>query len=234
MNAAVIVAGGNGTRMNLDENKSKQFLLLGGVPVIIRTLRAFCDVPKIECIVVVTRKDDINEIKSLINEYNVENICSVVSGGAERQDSVLRGIEAVYTVCDAVDNILIHDGARPFVTHKCINSVLSALDSYNAAAAGVAVTDTIKRINNGKIILETIDRENLISIQTPQGFKGDLILAAHLEAQKQEIKATDDCALIEALTNEKIKVTDGSYNNIKITTPEDIIRGESILNSISK
>ena len=228
MNSAVIVAGGNGTRMNMKE--SKQFIRLDGVPVIIRTLRAFSEVPEIDNIVVVTRKSDISEVTRLIDEFDVKKVTSIVEGGETRQKSVLHGIEAVFDSAGGdTGNILIHDGARPFVSRACISGVLDALKTCSAAAAGVSVKDTIKQINSDCFIEKTVDRDNLISIQTPQGFDGELIYSVHKKAAESGIFATDDCALVESLTDIKVKVTEGDYNNIKITTPEDIPLGESIL-----
>lgn len=233
MNVAVVVAGGNGTRMNMKE--SKQFIKIGGVPVIIRTLRAFSNVPEINKIVVVTRKCDITEITEMTDEYAVKKVVSVIEGGDTRQESVMHGIEAAIRCCSGINNIqniLIHDGARPFVSGECIIGVLDALKTCSAAAAGVNIKDTIKRIDKDGFIEKTIDRDNLISIQTPQGFEAKLIYNAHKKAAECGISATDDCALVESLANVNVKVTDGDYNNIKITTPEDIPLGESILKKL--
>lgn len=231
MNAAIIVAGGNGTRMNrdLNQNISKQFICLGGVPVLIRTLRVFSCVSEIDGIVVVTRRCDIDRVNELIDEFSIGKVNYVTEGGATRQESVFCGINAAFERFSGIRKILIHDGARPFVTESCVRGVLDALNTFKAAAAGVEVVDTIKQIDAYGTIKNTVDRDSLIAIQTPQGFDAELIFNVHKKARDYGINATDDCALVEVLTDEKIKVTPGSYNNIKITTPEDIPRGESIL-----
>lgn len=235
MNVAIIAAGGNGTRMNLNsrENISKQFICLSGVPVLIRTLRVFSESCDIDMIVVVTRRCDIERVRSLVDEFSIGSVADVIEGGASRQESVYLGINAAVDLAErqgvVITNILIHDGARPFVTYDCIHGVVDALRLNKAAAAGVSVIDTIKKVSADGMIQSTVDRDSLVTIQTPQGFDAGLICSVHKKAREFGITATDDCALVEVLTDEKIKVTPGDYNNIKITTPEDILRGESIL-----
>lgn len=235
MNVAIIASGGNGTRINLNshQNISKQFICLNGIPVLVRTLSVFSESCDIDLIVVVTRRCDIERVRSLADEFSIKKVAAVIEGGASRQESVYRGISAAFELAEgrgtAIANILIHDGARPFVTKDCIHSVTEALRLNKAAAAGVAVIDTIKKVSADGVIQATVDRDSLVSIQTPQGFDAGLICSVHKKAVEYGITATDDCALVEVLTDEKIKVTPGDYNNIKITTPEDILRGESIL-----
>lgn len=231
MNAAVIVAGGNGTRMKMNENESKQFIKLDGVPVLIRTLHAFSVINAIDKIVVVTRRCDIEEVNRLISLHSIKKTEAVIEGGKTRQQSVLCGVELLIHNFKDIKNILIHDGARPFISQECILSVIKALDTNKAAAAGVQVKDTIKQVDESGFIEKTLQRNKLISIQTPQGFEAKLIYSVHKEAAKRGIQATDDCALVELLTDTQVKVTKGDYNNIKITTPEDIALGESILKS---
>ncbi len=231
MNIAVIVAGGNGTRMNMKE--SKQFIQLGGVPVLVRTLSTFASIHEIDKIIVVTRKCDMEQVKKIISMYDVKKIECITDGGKTRQTSVFCGIKAAARSLNDTDSILIHDGARPFVSKECIKGVLDALKTSKAAAAGVYVKDTIKQISTDGFIEKTVDRANLVSIQTPQGFNAKLIYNAHKEAEARGITVTDDCALVELLTDTKVKITNGDYNNIKITTPEDIQLGESILKKIN-
>ena len=231
MNSVIIVAAGNSTRMGTGQNK--QFICLNNIPVIVRTLKAFSGLPEIHSITVVTRECDIETMLNYINEYKIPKVTSVIKGGDTRQESVLCGLKA-QSLSDN-DNILIHDGARPFIHKENILAVIGALNSgkYKAAAVGVPPKDTIKQVDDEGIIVNTPDRSSLISIQTPQGFKFGLIMKAHLEADSKGISVTDDCAVAEAVTNEKIKVIEGDYNNIKITTPEDVVIGEKILeNSI--
>lgn len=233
MNATIIVSAGSGKRMKSDKNK--QFIMLDGIPVIIRTLQTFDNVPEIDYIVVVTRNDDIETVNQLISEYKISKRILIVSGGDTRQQSVYNGINALKESNLHIKNVLIHDGARPFVSEKNIKSVLDQLETNcMAAAVGVKIKDTIKQINLDSYIEKTLDRDTLISIQTPQGFDFRLIASAHKKAIEYNINVTDDCALIEELTNEAIKVIIGDYNNIKITTPEDITLGENILRQLKQ
>lgn len=231
MNAAIIVAAGNSTRMNSDKNK--QFITLGGIPVLVRTLKTFDSLPEINYIVIVTRNSDKETVNQFISEYRLITECQVVNGGETRQQSVYNGIQALCKSEFGIKNVLIHDGARPFVSQSSIKAVISELETNcRAAAVGVRIKDTIKKVNHNSYIEKTLDRDNLISIQTPQGFDFNLITTAHEKAIEHNINVTDDCALIERLTNEPIKVIIGDYNNIKITTPEDITLGENILNQL--
>ena len=223
INSAVIAAGGSGTRMG--GNVPKQFVRIGGIPIIVRTLLKFETCSDIDEIIVVVRDCDIETVKILLNEYKITKLTRIVKGGATRQASVLNGINAA-----SGRFVFIHDAARPFVTPEQISEVVNETHRFGAAALGVPIKDTLKTVKEDGMISETVDRENKYSIQTPQGFEIEMIRAAHREAERKGVSVTDDCALAE-LSGASVKVVEGSSLNIKLTTPEDIILAEGILNS---
>lgn len=223
INSAVIAAGGSGTRMG--GNVPKQFVRIGGIPIIVRTLLKFETCSDIDEIIVVVRDCDIETVKILLDEYKITKRTRIVKGGATRQASVLNGINAA-----SGRFVFIHDAARPFVTPEQISEVVSETHRFGAATLGVPIKDTLKTVKKDGMISETVDRENKYSIQTPQGFEIEMIRAAHREAERKGVSVTDDCALAE-LSGASVKVVEGSSLNIKLTTPEDIILAEGILNS---
>lgn len=213
----IVVAAGASSRM---QGTNKQLALVGGIPVLIRTLSVFESSKDISNIILVVRDEDLFEIQMLCSKYMVSKVSDIVCGGKTRQESVLKGFARLK---GSDKTVLIHDGARPFVDAKIINSVKSALESCNAVTCGVKVKDTIKEIDqNGKVI-KTLPRENLISVQTPQG----VTVAEYLKAtQNVDVsRFTDDMSVMEA-AGYAVTVVEGSYKNIKITTKEDIIMAE--------
>lgn len=223
--SAIIAAAGNGTRMKSET--AKQFILIDETPVLAITLAAFEKASEIDEIIIVTRETDIDAVKNLAEKFNISKLSSVVCGGETRQESISNALEAVKG-----DIVLIHDGARPFVTQKQINEVAASLYINDAAALGIPVTDTIKSVD-GDIITGTIDRSTLVSIQTPQGFKTEIIKKAHSVAKTNGLSATDDCALCEHM-GIKVKVVTGSPANIKLTTPDDLMFADGILKAIKE
>ncbi len=219
--AAVIAAAGSGSRMNCEG--SKQFLMLGGMPVLARTLAAFDEAESISEIVVVTRESDIMLTRDLIDEFEIAKVSSIIAGGATRQESVYLGLRRL---AGRAEIAAIHDGARPFITPEKIDEAVRFAASSKAAAIGVRVKDTIKIADENNVILSTPDRSRLWTIQTPQVFDYKIIMCAHEENRGANL--TDDCALAEKYGVE-VTILEGSYSNIKITTPEDIALGEMIL-----
>lgn len=217
----VVVAAGNSSRMGNTGNK--QFLMLEGQPVLAHTLQAFDFLPEISEIIVVTREEDILLVNDLVKDYGIRKVKAVIPGGTTRQESVVCGIREAHE-----SMVLIHDGARPFVTEEEIYRVLDALDDYAAVIPGVPVKDTVKRVNPQSEVTETLQREELMAVQTPQGFVTEQILAAHQKAKEDRISVTDDASVAE-YAGIRVKIVPGSYENIKITTPEDIILAEAIL-----
>ena len=209
--AVIIAAGGSGKRMG----RPKQFLPLAGKAVVEWTIEVFRKIKVVGQIVLAVPEDDLERAKNLG--------VTVVAGGEERGDSVKNGLKAISPDCDLV---IIHDGARPLITPDIIEKAISEAKEYGAAIVGVPAKDTIKRVGDDLVIKDTVDRQALWQAQTPQIFKYEIITRAY--AKKRS--ATDDAKLVEDL-GIKVKMVMGSYENIKITTPEDLIVAEAILRS---
>ena len=219
--SAVIVSAGNSTRMG---GVNKQFLEIDGMPVIARSIKAFQDNSTIDEIVIVTRSQDIEKVSELVKKYNFSKVDKIVCGGDSRQESVLNGLNCISTEADL---IAIHDGARPLVSEKVITETIIMAKKYGAAATGVKVKDTVKQVDDNNTIVATPDRAYLRFIQTPQIFDKTLYLDA-VNSVENSKDFTDDCMLIEAY-GKTVKFVDGDYENIKITTPEDVELAESYL-----
>lgn len=218
--AAVVPAAGSSTRMGQD----KLFAPLGGVPVLIHTLRALESCPSVGAIIVVTRPDHLVEVGKLCREAALSKVSKVVSGGATRTESVLAGVEAVG---EEYPIVAIHDGARPLVSREVVEAAIAAAASGSAAAPAVPVKDTVKEAERG-IVTATPDRSRLFAVQTPQVFDTDLIRTALTRAVEDGISLTDDCAAVERM-GVPVALTQGSYTNLKITTPEDLAVAEALL-----
>ncbi len=212
--SAVIVSAGNSTRMG---GINKQLIQIDGMPVIARSIYAFEYSKIIDEIVVVTRESDVELIKNLVNDYGFKKVSCVVAGGDTRQISVYNGVT---NTSNKADIVAIHDGARPLVTNEIITATVNAAIEFGAAATGVRVKDTVKQINEFNEIIATPDRNYLRFIQTPQVFKKQLYLEA-VNSVENSSNFTDDCMLIEAY-GRIVCFVDGDYENIKITTPEDV------------
>lgn len=224
-NCAVIVAAGRGTRMRAGINK--QFIQIGDKPVLYYTLKSFSECPLIDEIVLVLATGEIEYCKkNIINKYGIQKIGAIVEGGAERQESVYNGLKKLKD-CDIV---LIHDGARPFVTNRIIEDGIKYTRIYGASACGVRPKDTIKIIDSNGFSVSTPDRTSLFSVQTPQCFQYNIILNSHKNLQSEKTIATDDTIIVENCGH-KVFLYEGDYSNIKITTQEDLIVAESILYS---
>lgn len=219
--SAVIVSAGNSSRMG---GINKQFLEIGKKSVIARSISVFQKISLIDEIVVVTRATDINSIKEIVEKFGFSKVSAVVEGGETRQLSVYNGVRATSSNSDFV---AIHDGARPLVTEKVIQDTLSVAIACGAATTGVKVKDTVKVVNENNDIIDTPDRSVMRAVHTPQIFSKDLYLKA-VENVPNSKDFTDDCMLIEA-DGGTVKFVDGDYENIKITTPEDIALAESYL-----
>ena len=211
---AVIAAAGNSTRMGED----KLFLSLGEEPVLIHTLRALQTAPEISEIVVVTRQELIIPVAQLCRDYSLDKVSKVIAGGQTRTESVRLG---VLELASDPELIAIHDGARPFVTWEIIAETVAAAKKYGAAAPAVPLSDT-------GLAARTVDREKLRAVQTPQIFQEGLIRAALQKALEDGAVLTDDCAAVERL-GMKVMLTPGSGENIKLTTPADLVYARVIL-----
>ena len=223
MNGVVIVAAGTGTRMNMGINK--QFIKLEGKEIIYYTIEKFYRNENIEDIVVVVKEEEAEFFrKKILDKYNFKNI-KIAYGGKERQDSVYNGLKSLDKNCNIV---LIHDGARPFVSDKIINKSIEEAKENKAVVVGVPVKDTIKVIDNDNNIVDTPNRSLLWAVQTPQTFDYNLLIKSYEDAFKDNFYGTDDAMLVERI-GYKVKMVEGSYNNIKITTQEDLNLGNQIL-----
>lgn len=218
---ALIAAAGSASRMaGLD----KLFCMLGGKPVLAYTLAVFEACAAINHIVVIARKDKLDEIKNLCGQYGISKLCAVVAGGQTRTQSVALGLSVLP---EDTELVAVQDGARPFITAEEIEKTVALAAKTGAAAAGVPVKDTLKQVNDG-VITATPDRSLYWAVQTPQVFSRSLIVRAYTEAAAKGIEATDDCALIERL-GVSVYMSEGSYANIKITTPEDLVYAQALL-----
>jgi 2-C-methyl-D-erythritol 4-phosphate cytidylyltransferase len=221
----IICAAGKGKRMGVGKNK--MFLELNGVPLFIHTLRAFEHVHQISGVVLVVGHGEVEDVQYLLKKYKIHKVKSVIPGGNERQDSVYQGLLAMKH-SETPDIVLIHDGARPFVTKEEIEKVTTKALEQQAAVLGVPIKDTVKRIGAEGCIEFTLNREWLLAVQTPQAFSYPLILRAHEEACEAGLQFTDDAALVERL-GLPVHIVQGSYHNMKVTTPEDIDYAEYLL-----
>lgn len=220
---AIVLAAGKGSRMG--GKVKKQFLNLDDKPILYYALKAFCDNTFIDEIVLVTAEEEMDYCrKDIVEKYELNKVSAIVQGGSERQESVFNGLKSMEN-CDIV---LIHDGARPFVTDEIINLGIRYAELHGACTCGVMPKDTIKIKNQEQFSKETLDRSSLVAVQTPQCFKYDIIYSCHNKLSLDNISVTDDTMVVEKYGYE-VYLYDGSYNNIKITTPEDLVLAERIL-----
>ena len=221
---AIIPAGGSGKRMQ--EKQSKQYLLLNGVPVLVHTLRIFQGSPMIDEIFLIVPEYDVGFVRqSVAEKFGISKVSRVLPGGRERQDSVRNGINAVINDHDIV---VIHDGVRPFVSEELVHAAITEASEEDAVAVGVPVKDTIKSVDDHAWVRETLDRSGLWLTQTPQVFKRDVIKRAYAIAYEDNYYGTDDASLVERI-GINVKMIRGSYDNIKITTKDDIILAEGLI-----
>lgn len=218
--SAVILAAGSSTRMGRD----KVELCIGGEPVVIRTIRAFESSPLVSEIILVTRGDRIAELADRVKEVRFQKVKAVIAGGSTRAESSLAGVLAADPKASL---IAIHDCARPFVSERIIHDTACAARDYYAAVPVVPVTDTVK-FKEGDFVGETLDRDLLCGIQTPQIFRADLIKGALTYAVKKKLPITDDTSAA-AFLGVKSRMVEGDRDNIKLTTPEDIPFAEAII-----
>lgn len=219
----VIVAAGSGKRMGAERNKL--WLPLGGEPIWVHTVRLFAGHPEIGEVVLVVNSRDRQEIQDWLDQNQEKQKVTVVLGGAERQDSVRNGLAALSSQCAYV---LVHDAARPFVTGEQISELIRQVRTDGTSIMAVPVKDTIKVVGADGIVQSTPARESLWAVQTPQAFLVSLLKEAHEAAVQAGYAGTDDAMLVEWLGH-PVRVMRGSYENIKITTPDDLWTGEEIL-----
>ena len=222
---AIVLAAGQGKRMH--SKIQKQFLEIGGKPILYYSMECFQKSPLIQDIILVTGEDMISYWQSeIVEKYGFTKVCKVTAGGKERYDSVYAGL----LCCQDTDYVYIHDGARPFVTEEMIQRGYEAVKRTNACVMGMPSKDTVKLADPSGYIKETPDRKIVWNIQTPQIFSYDLIRGAYESIRKKDMSnVTDDAMVVEQETGTKILLVEGSYQNIKITTPEDLAVAEAFL-----
>ncbi len=220
---AIIVSAGRGKRFG--DSLPKQFHLIGGIPVIARTLLCFDRSKIIDkiCLVIDKRYEDYYH--RINKKYKIRKIFNIVHGGKERQQSVYNGL---MSSGDGWDMVVVHDGVRPMVTEELLRAVLRAAKKFGSAIPGVKPYDTLKVKSKHSDVERTLDRDIISSIQTPQAFRYDILKEAHIRALKEKYTGTDDAELVERL-GKRVKIVEGDYRNIKITTKYDIAIAETLL-----
>ena len=221
---ALILAAGQGKRMGAE--KKKPYLLLAGKPILFHTLGEFEKCPSIDGIVLVVEKHEVDNVRtSAVDEFGCRKVINVVPGGPKRQDSVWEGIKALK---DEGELVMVHDGVRPFISPELLEKAVDTTRKTGATVVAVPVKDTIKTASPEKEVIKTLDRETLWAVQTPQTFNHDLLKRAHEKAMQDGFYGTDDASLVERI-GVPVSIIDGPYENIKITTPEDLVLAEAIL-----
>ncbi len=224
--AAIVLSAGRGTRMKSDTKK--QYIEVLGKPIIVYALEAFQECDAVEEIVLVTGAEDLLYAQDLVKAFGLRKVKTIVPGGERRQDSVLCGLKAV---SETIQLVAVHDGARPLIQPEDIERVIADANDCGAATLGVKVKDTMKTVDGNSVAVNAVDREMLRSIQTPQVFRKSLLEQGYDNAIAKKLEFTDDTAVVEAI-GASVKVTEGNYSNIKITTPEDLLYMQAVVESI--
>ncbi len=220
---AVIVAAGSSTRVKAGD---KLYMPLGGEPVLLRTLKAFQSSPEVDAIVLTARGERVEEVRRLAEKNGINKLISVVAGGKTRAESVENGIK----MTEGFSLLLIHDGARPLVEDGLIERVISVAEEYGAAVPAVPVKDTVKLSDGDGFVAATPDRSRLFAAQTPQGFLRSLYLKALSSVGEEAAAVTDDSSIFE-LAGYRVRLVEGAYTNIKLTTDSDFAAAEAYLRS---
>ncbi|MBI5141921.1 MAG: 2-C-methyl-D-erythritol 4-phosphate cytidylyltransferase [Nitrospirae bacterium] len=223
---AIVPAAGLGRRMG---GSRKPFLEIGGVPVIVHSLRLLQSIDSIIEIIPAVRPDDMPGIRAMIEQYQITKAVRIAPGGAERQDSIFNALQLVD--CNVCGIVLVHDAVRPFADAAMVMRLIDAAAEGFGAIPGVPLKDTVKIVGKGNFVESTPSREKLVAVQTPQAFPCDMLKRAYECAMADGVYATDDAALVERIGG-RVVVVPGSYDNIKITTPEDLGIAEIIWRGI--
>jgi 2-C-methyl-D-erythritol 4-phosphate cytidylyltransferase len=221
---AIIPAGGSGRRML--SGASKQYLNLNGPPILVHTIRKFQLSAVIDAIFLVVPPGDLDDVRiGVVEKYGLDKVRKILPGGRERQDSVRNGIDALD---DAVDIVMIHDGVRPFISDVFIRRSIMGADKNGAVILAVPAKETVKICDAENRVTCTPARERVWVVQTPQTFQRDIIVQAHKRAYQDKFYGTDDAGLVERI-GIPVHVIHGSYDNIKITTPDDLVLAENLI-----
>ena len=222
----VIAAAGTGSRMKSRINK--QYMLLNSRPILSYSLDVFEKYEAVDEIVIVANPRDTEYCeKEIVKKFGYRKVKKVIPGGEQRQDSVWAGLMQLNR--DTTDYVAVHDGARPLLTSALLSDLIRQAEEWGAAIPGVYVRDTLKMVDRDGFVGNTLDRSSTVFIQTPQVFRFQEIYQAYKMALEEGFKSTDDAALFEKYIG-RVKVVPGNYNNLKITTPEDLIIAQSLLN----
>ncbi len=217
----ILPAAGQGKRMGAGKNKL--LLELQGIPVFIHTLRVFEEDEACEGMILAIHPQDQTEFTSLLKKYDIKKVIDLVPGGDERQYSIFNALKTVKS--DAI--ILVHDAARPFIRKEYIQRLVEKAEETGAAIIGVPAKDTMKLVQDGAVV-KTVERSSLWAVQTPQAFRVSLLRNAYEQAERDQYLGTDDASLVERI-NHSVAMVEGEYDNIKLTTPEDLFFAEAIL-----
>ena len=217
----IIPAAGQGKRMGIGKNKL--FLELDGIPVFIHTLQVFENDMNCRGIWLVVSPQDKKEMQQLVDKFGIKKMNAIVEGGQERQHSVYHAVKKIsdYTI------VLVHDAARPFIQIEQLHKLAETAEEGGAAVLAVPIKDTVKKVE-GDLVAETVDRSSLWAIQTPQAFRISILKEAHEKAEADTYLGTDDASLVERL-DIPVQIIEGNYDNIKLTTPEDLYFAEAII-----
>ena len=219
---AIIPAGGKGVRMGA--SSAKQFLALGGKPIFLHTLERVHSCPEVDRIVLVAPREHASQMEESVRSGHLAKT-SVAIGGDQRQDSVWSGLQLLKS--DEIDIVVVHDAVRPFISHELIREVVATALNHGAAIAAVRPKDTVKSSSDDRVVLTTLKRDRLWIVQTPQAFRFDLLFQAYEKAFADGFYGTDDASLVERMGID-VKIVPGNYDNIKITTTEDLEFGNLI------
>ncbi|MDO4177106.1 MAG: 2-C-methyl-D-erythritol 2,4-cyclodiphosphate synthase [Bacillota bacterium] len=217
--AVIIAAAGQGRRLGAPV--PKQYIKIGGEYVIAKTIKAFEDVDEVDYIFVVTNEDYIDLCRSIVKDKDFKKVDRIVPGGKERQDSVYNALQEINARKPGVSLVLIHDGARPFISEQVIQNVIRETDETGAAVACVAMTNSVRKIGEKGQSSQSVDRADYYSVQTPQGFRKSMLIEAYDKAYDDSYMGTDDASIVER-AGYNVKIVDGDYGNIKITRKEDL------------
>jgi len=228
MVTAIFPAAGSSVRMGGGGNKN--LLELTGEPILLRTLKTFSQVGRVNFLIVVAAAHEVAEVEKLLSATAGLKPWRVTAGGTERQYSIANGLKLLP---DDAEIILVHDAARPLISARTIDDVIDAATEFGGAIAAVPSKDTIKIVDANGFVKCTPPRSELVAVQTPQGFRREILLRAYAQADADKFLGTDDASLVERL-GAKVKVVTSSYDNIKITTPEDIHVAEILLRGENK